>query len=80
MGEAGVAARSASQIELPSILALGNADPRWRAQAVWVQKCNNRFLNLFCNACARDARGVVKPVTLTTAKFNRLLAYVRFSN
>ena len=37
MGEAGLAAQSASEIELTSILSLGNADARWRARAVWVQ-------------------------------------------
>ena len=37
MGEAGLAVRSASQIERTSILALGNADARWRSRAVWVQ-------------------------------------------
>ena len=37
MGEAELAARSASEIELISILAFGNADGRWRARAVWVQ-------------------------------------------
>ena len=37
MGEAGLAARSASEIELTSILAVSNADAHWRARAVWVQ-------------------------------------------
>ena len=37
MGEAGPAARSVSEIELISILALDNADARWRARAMWVQ-------------------------------------------
>ena len=37
IGEAGLAARSASEIEPISILAFGNADARWRARAVWVQ-------------------------------------------
>jgi hypothetical protein len=37
MGEAGLAARSASQIELTSILALGNADTRWHERAVGMQ-------------------------------------------
>ena len=35
MGEAGLAVRSASEIERTSILALGNTDARWHA--VWVQ-------------------------------------------
>ena len=36
MGEAGLSARSAPQIEATSILVPGNADARWRARAVWV--------------------------------------------
>jgi hypothetical protein len=37
MVEAELAARSASEIELTSILALGNTDIRWRTRAVSVQ-------------------------------------------
>ena len=38
MGEAGLAARSASEIELISILALGNTDARWHALSRLPQK------------------------------------------
>ena len=41
MGEAALAVRSASEIGMTSILALGNADARWRARAVWVHLLNN---------------------------------------
>jgi hypothetical protein len=37
MGEAGLTARRASQIELTSILAFGNVDAHWRERAVMVQ-------------------------------------------
>ena len=37
MGEAGLAAHRASQIEPSYILAPGYADARWHARVVWVQ-------------------------------------------
>lgn len=49
MGEAELAARSASQIGMTSILAHGNADALWRARAAWVQ-LKNRFQNVFYDA------------------------------
>ena len=58
MGEAELARRSASQIELTSIL----AHARWRAQAVWVQLLNNIYVYIYFayatravwSACHRD--------------------------
>ena len=41
MGEAGLSARSASEIERSSILALRVAEARWRMRAVWVLLLNN---------------------------------------
>ena len=60
MGEAVIAVRSASEIELISIVVLGKTDARWRPRAVWVKSLNNLdFYIYFCNACARDASSVV---------------------
>ena len=64
MGEAGLAARSASEIERISILARGNADARL-ARAIIEQ---HRFLHLFC-----DASGVVSLLVCSTAVFQSSL-------
>ena len=53
MGEEGLAARSVSEIELTSILALGNADVCRCGRAVGV-----RVLISFCNARACDESGL----------------------
>jgi hypothetical protein len=47
MGEAGLAARWASQIEPITILEPGQADARWGAQAVWVQWLNNMYVWIY---------------------------------
>ena len=59
MGEAGLAARQASQIKLSSILACGYADAHCCVRVVWVQWLNNICVNVFCNARACDAGVVV---------------------
>jgi hypothetical protein len=56
MGEAGLAARSASEIGMTSILALGIADARLlRASSVGAIIESLGFLHLFCNARAHDS-------------------------
>ena len=45
MGEAGLAARSAPQIEATSILGLGNAEAHWRT--VCVQWLNNMYVYMY---------------------------------